>query len=160
MAFSVKTAILKLTAAIVIDGTIVRAGTLVEMAEGEAKDLLRRGKAELATERDNPTLRTDGPTVGEFVAAGYRAENYPPQGYASRSNDDEIQAAIDAQNAAAAAAAAAALAQAEAEAKARDEAAAKAKAEEDAHAAAEAEAKAKAAAAEAAAKPAATRKAK
>lgn len=26
-------------------------------------------------------LRTDGPTLAEFVAAGYAAENYPPQGY-------------------------------------------------------------------------------
>lgn len=38
---------LKLTAAIVVEGAIVRAGSLVEMVESEAKDLLRRGKAEL-----------------------------------------------------------------------------------------------------------------
>ncbi|KVE35260.1 hypothetical protein [Burkholderia sp. TSV86] len=38
---------LRLTGAIVIDGVIARAGTLVELVEGEAKDLLRRGKAEL-----------------------------------------------------------------------------------------------------------------
>jgi hypothetical protein len=29
-------------------------------------------------------LRTDGPTLAEYVAAGYLAENYPPHGYASR----------------------------------------------------------------------------
>lgn len=28
-------------------------------------------------------LRTDGPTLAEFVAAGYLPENYPPQGYAA-----------------------------------------------------------------------------
>lgn len=46
-----------------------------------------------------PQLREDGPTVREYVAAGYNAENYPPPGYASKSTTDEIQAAIDAQNA-------------------------------------------------------------
>lgn len=39
-------------------------------------------------------LRTDGPTVAEFVEAGYRASNYPPFGYASCSTDDEIAKAI------------------------------------------------------------------
>ena len=29
-------------------------------------------------------LRTDGPTLEEYVAAGYKAENYPPKGYAAR----------------------------------------------------------------------------
>lgn len=42
-------------------------------------------------------LRRDGPTVGEFVAAGYLASNYPPFGYASRSTDEEIAAAVAAQ---------------------------------------------------------------
>lgn len=45
-------------------------------------------------------LRTDGPTVEEYVAAGYRADNYPPSGYASRSTDEEIADAQRAQNAA------------------------------------------------------------
>lgn len=27
-------------------------------------------------------LRTDGPTLKEYIAAGYKAENYPPEGYA------------------------------------------------------------------------------
>ena len=42
-------------------------------------------------------LRQDGPTVGEFVAAGYQASGYPPEGYASRSSQEEIDAAIAAQ---------------------------------------------------------------
>jgi hypothetical protein len=29
-------------------------------------------------------LRTDGPTLAEWVAAGYAAENYPPHGYAPK----------------------------------------------------------------------------
>lgn len=35
-------------------------------------------------------LRTDGPTIAEFVQAGYLASNYPPAGYASRSTPEEI----------------------------------------------------------------------
>lgn len=45
-------------------------------------------------------LREDGPTVAEFVEAGYLAANYPPAGYASRSTVDEIAAAVAAQGAA------------------------------------------------------------
>lgn len=41
--------------------------------------------------------RQDGPTVGEFIAAGYQATGYPPEGYASRSSQEEIDAAIAAQ---------------------------------------------------------------
>lgn len=44
-------------------------------------------------------LRTDGPTVSEYVAAGYQAQNYPPQGYASRSTLEEITDAVALQNA-------------------------------------------------------------
>lgn len=32
----------------------------------------------------DPPLRTDGPTLAEYVAAGYPANTYPPKGYASR----------------------------------------------------------------------------
>jgi hypothetical protein len=36
------------------------------------------------------SLKTDGPTIAEWVAAGYMAGNYPPSGYASRSTPEEI----------------------------------------------------------------------
>ncbi|AVI87788.1 hypothetical protein XJ28_18805 [Pseudomonas syringae pv. tomato] len=39
-------------------------------------------------------LRLDGPTVSEYIAAGYKASNYPPQGYASRSTAEEIAEAL------------------------------------------------------------------
>lgn len=39
-------------------------------------------------------LRTDGPTIAEFVDAGYPAGSYPPNDYASRSTPEEIEAAI------------------------------------------------------------------
>lgn len=42
-------------------------------------------------------LKLDGPTIAEFLAAGYLAVNYPPEGYVSRSSQEEIDAAIDAQ---------------------------------------------------------------
>lgn len=42
-------------------------------------------------------LRDDGPTVAEYVSKGYLAVNYPPQGYASRSTQEEIDAAVKAQ---------------------------------------------------------------
>lgn len=43
--------------------------------------------------------REDGPTIEEFVAAGYDPKNYPPKGYLSRSSDEEIAAAIKAKEA-------------------------------------------------------------
>ncbi len=46
-------------------------------------------------------LRQDGPTVAEYVKAGYSAKNYPPSGYASKSTDEEIAAAVKAEDAAA-----------------------------------------------------------
>jgi hypothetical protein len=62
-----------------IVGSLVQLGILVE-ADGEAK--LPAG------------ARSDGPTIEEFLEAGYPAENYPPEGYAARSTPEEIAAAI------------------------------------------------------------------
>jgi hypothetical protein len=48
-----KTANIKLTAAIVVDGKIAKAGSvLLDVPEENAKGLLNRGKAVLATEAD------------------------------------------------------------------------------------------------------------
>lgn len=41
--------------------------------------------------------KTRGPTISEFVAAGYDANNYPPSGYDAVSSQEEIDAAIAAQ---------------------------------------------------------------
>ncbi len=43
------------------------------------------------------SLRANGPTIAEFVAAGYSARKYPPRGYASKSTPEEIAAAIAAE---------------------------------------------------------------
>ena len=41
--------------------------------------------------------REAGPTVAAFVEAGYKVSNYPPEGYASRSTQEEIDAAVTTQ---------------------------------------------------------------
>lgn len=47
---------------------------------------------------DQVNLREDGPIIDEFVAAGFKAKDYPPQGYKSKSTDAEIEAAIKKQS--------------------------------------------------------------
>lgn len=47
-----KSVVLKLTSAIAMDGTICKAGELVEVEMTVAKNLLHRGKAVVATEAD------------------------------------------------------------------------------------------------------------
>lgn len=43
-------------------------------------------------------LRDDGPTVQDFVKAGYSARNYPPKGFASKSSADEINVLVAAED--------------------------------------------------------------
>lgn len=60
-----KSYVLFLTSAIVVDGGIVKAGQLVELSEPEAKNLLSRGKARLATADDGyEGADNDGETSG------------------------------------------------------------------------------------------------
>lgn len=40
--------------------------------------------------RGETELKTDGPTVEEYVKAGFKASEYPPKGYSSKSNKEEI----------------------------------------------------------------------
>lgn len=69
-------------------------------AEAEAfKALKDAEKAKVEGALKAASLKQDGPTVAEFIAAGYRASNYPLAGYASKSTDEEIEAAIAAQEA-------------------------------------------------------------
>ena len=55
------------------------------------------GVAAYLDQQSRSVLALDGPTIAEFVEAGYRAINYPPAGYAARSSQDEIDQAIQAQ---------------------------------------------------------------
>jgi hypothetical protein len=114
-------------------------GVATEVPDRVAKELIALGRAVEAKDVP-PPLRDDGPTIEEFVAAGYSAATYPPQGYAPRSTPEEIAAAIEAQAKAEADAKAAEEAAAQAEAQAKAEA--DAKAAEEAAAQAEAQAKA------------------
>lgn len=55
------------------------------------------GLAEYLDRQPSPILLEDGPTIAEWVEAGYLATSYPPQGYASRSSQEEIDEAVKAQ---------------------------------------------------------------
>ena len=55
------------------------------------------GVAAYLDQQGRQLLKLDGPTIAEFVEAGYWAVNYPPAGYESRSSQDEIDLAIKAQ---------------------------------------------------------------
>lgn len=70
--------------------------------DAELARLVEVGGAREFTEADAKALASKGPTVAEYVAAGYPAETYPPSGYESRSTPEEIAAAIEAQKQAAA----------------------------------------------------------
>lgn len=63
----------------------------------ENKRIIVENEMELAQHTDGAidnTLKTDGPTVEEYVKAGYKASEYPPKGYASKSSKEEISAAV------------------------------------------------------------------
>jgi len=65
---------LKLTSAIAIDGAVVRAGSLVEVTQTEAKNLLHRGKAVLATERDGAPVAGDDDGADDKPADNRKAK--------------------------------------------------------------------------------------
>lgn len=50
-----------------------------------------------APERNDQGDRVDGPTISEYVAAGFDPATYPPKGFSSRSSQEEIDAAVLAQ---------------------------------------------------------------
>jgi hypothetical protein len=50
-------------------------------------------KAEL--NQNASELKQDGPTVEQYVAAGYDPSTYPPKGYASKSTPEEIKVFVD-----------------------------------------------------------------
>lgn len=61
----------------------------------EAERLIKAGVAgdPPSTERAAPQLREDGPTIEEWIDAGYPPAAYPPLGYAARSTPEEIKVA-------------------------------------------------------------------
>ena len=69
-----------------------------KIAEADAHAETHPDRRAVQGEEASGELRQDGPTIAEYVAAGYAPEDYPPSGYASRSTAEEIQAAIDAKS--------------------------------------------------------------
>lgn len=76
-------------------------GTVIPFKASDLVDLITIGAArkptddelrlyEMSHSKAAEALRDDGPTVAEYVGAGYQAVNYPPSGYASRSTPEEI----------------------------------------------------------------------
>lgn len=105
-----KTHLLLLTAAVVIGGTICRSGDVVEVTDGEARDLLHRGRAKLATAGDADIVAASaGVTNGEApLNADLAAHNEDRE----EQRQEAAQEAADAEAAAAAANAGAAKADA------------------------------------------------
>lgn len=69
-------------------------------ADMEIARMAAETPAQVAAEdppRDDKGLRTDGPTIKEWVDRNYPARNYPPSGYASKSTPEEIAAAVAAE---------------------------------------------------------------
>lgn len=66
---------LKITSAITLDGAIVTAGKVIEVDEKTAKNLLHRGKAELAS--DKKPEKAKGP-IGTDGKGGAKAQGNEP----------------------------------------------------------------------------------
>lgn len=79
----------KLTSAIGIAGVLVRAGEVIEVSESAAKDLLRRGKAELATEEDEPQHQPE--SLGDKETGADQGDNQDQGEQASHSDGDGEQ---------------------------------------------------------------------
>ena len=73
----------------------------VTKAGTDERVIVNNEEEELAALGKAPELKQDGPTISEYVAAGYDPNGYPPKGYASKSSDDEVKAAIAKHNKAA-----------------------------------------------------------
>lgn len=90
------TIFLKLTSAIVVGGEVVKPPALIEVTESEAKALLHRGKAEVATDHDGqPSARSMSaenalnPEIADFNAAMTDADADAPQADADADDADE-----------------------------------------------------------------------
>lgn len=85
------------------DGKPVEVGTIITVNGNKIPAALINKCEQLDGDSDGDgdliTGQNEGPTVEQWVEAGYRAENYPPEGYESRSTPEEIAAAIEAQKA-------------------------------------------------------------
>lgn len=71
-------------------------GTVI--VNNEDEELEAKGEKRLpvvAWDDSKPVLKEDGPTIQEWIEAGYKAKNYPPHGWAAISSQEEVDAAIE-----------------------------------------------------------------
>jgi len=59
------------------------------------KPKTKGGGATIVNDGKNVNLNPMGPTIAEFVSAGYDPRNYPPKGFAPKSTAEEVQAATE-----------------------------------------------------------------
>ena len=72
----------------------------VEYVKGdECPPELEAAAVEASAADGERATRQDGPTLREFLDAGYKASAYPPAGYAARNTAEEIAAAVAAERA-------------------------------------------------------------
>lgn len=91
-----KTYTLKITSAVGIDGEIIRPGALVEVSESEAKNLLHRGKAVVATEADGAPAQDAGD--GDQGDGGTGGTGGSTAKASDGLNVDQLKAALTARN--------------------------------------------------------------
>ncbi|MER9814290.1 hypothetical protein [Mesorhizobium sp. M0129] len=77
-----------------VHGREIVKGTQDEIPAELFKDLEAAGYVCEPGAKKKPALRDDGPTIAEYLGAGYSASDYPPKGYASRSTAEEIETAV------------------------------------------------------------------
>lgn len=87
--------VLELTSAIVMEGEIVTAGNLIEVTEKEARNLLARGKAVVADERDVESAADADLTEMTVADLQNLAGDIGIEGFKSMKKD-ELIAAIEA----------------------------------------------------------------
>jgi hypothetical protein len=91
MAKKTETFVLKLTSAIVMDGEIITKDNLVEVTEREAKNLLARGKAVLADDKESKAATAD---LNDMTVDALRkiADDAGVEGYRDMKKAELIQA--------------------------------------------------------------------
>lgn len=59
--------------------------------QDETAKAIAAARERLANHKNAPDDRQDGPTIEQFVAAGYSAQHYPPKGYAVKDSQGLIE---------------------------------------------------------------------
>lgn len=59
--------------------------------------IVRNPEEEVAARGEEAVLKDDGPTIEEYVKAGFKASTYPPKGYASKSSEEDVKKAVAAE---------------------------------------------------------------